>query len=186
MESEDPLSQLADIHLPDPVSIWPLAPGWWVLIVLALLGLAWLAYRELRKLVLRKRLQAAQRELQKAIEAYRASSGGSEAETNQAGLDYLYAVNAVLNRVALYTDAGNVRQIASLSGSPWLEYLDQSYGGNEFSEGVGKVLAEGQYRPVFAGEIEGLYTLAQRWIDSRYKGREKKDSAESNTMKVLA
>ena len=32
--NNDPLSQLRDIHTPDPVSWWPLAPGWWILIVL--------------------------------------------------------------------------------------------------------------------------------------------------------
>ena len=33
--STNPLEGLRDIHMPDPVSFWPLAPGWW----LALLGL---------------------------------------------------------------------------------------------------------------------------------------------------
>jgi len=28
------LAQLRDIHLPDPISWWPLAPGWWALAVL--------------------------------------------------------------------------------------------------------------------------------------------------------
>lgn len=32
------LSALRDIHLPDPVSIWPLAPGWWLLGGLLLLA----------------------------------------------------------------------------------------------------------------------------------------------------
>jgi len=33
---------LRDLHLPDPIGWWPLAPGWWVLIVLAMVGLGWL------------------------------------------------------------------------------------------------------------------------------------------------
>ena len=35
MPAPNPLDQLADIHLPDPVSWWPLAPGWWMLLGLA-------------------------------------------------------------------------------------------------------------------------------------------------------
>jgi hypothetical protein len=37
----DPLAQLRDIHLPEAVSWWPLAPGWWVLAVLLFVGLAY-------------------------------------------------------------------------------------------------------------------------------------------------
>ena len=189
MESEDPLSQLADIHLPEPVSIWPLAPGWWILIALLVILCGWLLLLALRKLVWKKRLQAAQRELDKAIAAYRSASTDKTQDTNQAGLDYLYAVNKVLNRVALYTDRNNARRIASLSGTAWLDYLDTAYGGNEFSEGIGKVLAEGQYRPVFAGEIEGLYTLSQRWINARYRNdrqtkKHKYETTKRNKLRV--
>ena len=31
---QEQLKDLRDIHLPDPVSIWPLAPGWWALMIL--------------------------------------------------------------------------------------------------------------------------------------------------------
>ena len=33
---QDPLSQLRDIHLPEPVSWWPPAPGWWILAIIIL------------------------------------------------------------------------------------------------------------------------------------------------------
>ena len=39
MNPNDPLADLADIHLPNSISAWPLAPGWWVLIILTCAGL---------------------------------------------------------------------------------------------------------------------------------------------------
>lgn len=180
MESEDPLSQLADIHLPDPVSFWPLAPGWWLIIALILIGFCWLGFLSIRKLILSRRIQTAQRELEKAIQAYRDQIKNNDSDLNQAGLDYLYAVNTVLNRVALYTNPKHSREIAKLTGKPWLAYLDQTYKGTEFQDGPGKVLAEGQYRPVFRGEIESLYALAQSWIDACYK--DKVNSAAKNKL----
>ena len=41
MNPSDPLAQLRDIHLPEAVSWWPLAPGWWVLGALLVAGLAY-------------------------------------------------------------------------------------------------------------------------------------------------
>jgi hypothetical protein len=38
MNQTDPLAQLRDIHLPDPISWWPLAPGWWLLAIIGIAG----------------------------------------------------------------------------------------------------------------------------------------------------
>ena len=38
MDSEELLSQLADIHLPVDVTYWPPAIGWWVLVIFILTG----------------------------------------------------------------------------------------------------------------------------------------------------
>lgn len=38
----NPLDQLRDIHLPEPISWWPLAPGWWILIIAGCLLLGWI------------------------------------------------------------------------------------------------------------------------------------------------
>ena len=45
MNNPDPLADLRDIHLPEAISIWPLAPGWFVVIALCLAAIAWLAWR---------------------------------------------------------------------------------------------------------------------------------------------
>ena len=40
---------LRDLHLPDPIGWWPLAPGWWFVLVLVAGGLAYLASLALKK-----------------------------------------------------------------------------------------------------------------------------------------
>ncbi|MDE0747891.1 MAG: DUF4381 domain-containing protein [Porticoccaceae bacterium] len=45
----DPLAQLRDIHLPEPILWWPLAPGWWVLIILCLGTFTWLAIKAVQR-----------------------------------------------------------------------------------------------------------------------------------------
>lgn len=44
MNPSDPLAQLRDIHLPEAISWWPLAPGWWVVSALLIAGLAYVSH----------------------------------------------------------------------------------------------------------------------------------------------
>ncbi|MGB1439563.1 MAG: DUF4381 domain-containing protein, partial [Luminiphilus sp.] len=43
MDPTSLLDQLAPLRVPDPVGWWPLAPGWWLVIMLACVGLLLLA-----------------------------------------------------------------------------------------------------------------------------------------------
>ena len=40
---------LRDLHLPEPINWWPLAPGWWLVIALVLFALGWLLWQAWRK-----------------------------------------------------------------------------------------------------------------------------------------
>ncbi len=44
----DPLAQLRDIQLPEAISWWPLAPGWWILIMFAASFLGLTVFRLLK------------------------------------------------------------------------------------------------------------------------------------------
>jgi hypothetical protein len=161
MEAEDPLSELADIHLPDAVNFWPPAPGWWVLAALVVIALVLVYRRQLARLFLRRRLGSALRELDTAYAAFQSAT-----DKNAAGLQLLQTFNAVLKRVALlhYPDP----ELPRLSGRAWLRFLDTQMDGADFTAGVGQVLADGVYRPVFTADAAALHALCRRWVEQSY------------------
>lgn len=165
MEAQDPLSQLADIHLPEAVGFWPPAFGWWILTALTIGGIFYLTRASLRSLVRRKRLGNALSELENCYRKYQEHSVFGRTK-NQASLNFLNQLNAILRRVslALYPDA----KIAGLSGAAWLDFLDQCDNGKKFSQGCGQILEDGIYRKNIDGDIEALNTLAIHWIENCY------------------
>lgn len=145
---------LRDIHLPAPVSWWPPAPGWWALAAL-LLGAAllalWLRARARRPVPLRA----------SALSALGALEREWQADRDDARL--VREVSALLRRVSLSLHPR--ARTASLTGEHWLGFLDSVLGDTAFSQGPGRVLADGPYRR--APEVEGaqLLALARRWIE---------------------
>ena len=150
----DALSQLKDIHLPPPVNWWPPAPGWWLLAVLvlaALLALAWFVRRRI------KRVDLYQVSLQELADIRSHYAEEPDAQRLAAELSRL------LRRVAitLWPEA----EVASLTGKDWLAWLDARIDGNAFTEGAGRFLEEGTYRP--GGDLQdaqALLSLVEGWL----------------------
>lgn len=61
MNPQDPLAQLRDIHLPEPISWWPLAPGWWLITVIVFtmlfFSVRWLIKRQANNCYRKEALQ---------------------------------------------------------------------------------------------------------------------------------
>lgn len=151
MNAADPLAQLRDIHLPDPVSWWPPAPGWWVVTLLALAAIS-LGIFFIRKLWLRNRYRrAALRELHDL---------GTNPQNDQKEL--LKKLSTLLRRVAVQAYGRN--EVAPLSGDRWLEFLDRTGQTNQFSQGAAKVLGSGLYQSTIEADMEQVRKLIQRWI----------------------
>jgi len=126
----DPLAQLRDLHLPAPISWWPPAPGWYLLMVLALilLGLcAWWLYR--------------QRQQRHYLQTIVAELHGYLAQTPPAWAD----INLLLKRAAFIHHPRAA--IAGLMGEAWLIWLDTLTGTLAYSQGIGRILLTGPYTP---------------------------------------
>ena len=55
---------------------------------------------------------------------------------------------------------------ASLTGQDWLRFLDSSGGDGQFSEGPGRVLAQGPYVRELSDDVDSrtLTSLVRHWI----------------------
>lgn len=146
------LQDLRDVHLPDPVPIWPPAPGWWIvlgLVVTVLIVFLWArAYRCRTKA---RRLAMA--ELAAVKQHY---------DTYQDNQWVLQRLSEIVRRYAMAKFPRT--EVAGLVGSSWLRFLDRTGRTNQFTEGVGHLLSAGPYQPESAVPAADLLTLVERWI----------------------
>jgi hypothetical protein len=97
---------LADIHLHTEPSFWPLAWGWWVVIIVSLIIISFVGYKFHR----RNHHVAAKQEAIAILKTYRFDDG-------------VTAINTLLKQAALSYFPRSV--IAPLTGMQWLTFLDQ-------------------------------------------------------------
>ena len=149
------LSDLRDIHLPGAVTLWPLAPGWWLILV-ALLALALGVHLYLR--ARRRSLKrAAVRELD-GIETSFSSSGDVAC--------LALSLATLLRRVAIARFPR--RDVASLHGSDWSRFLVRTSGDRgltlEMLHDLSLAVYAGPSAELEAPRVEAWTTAARNWI----------------------
>lgn len=152
MNGTDPLAQLRDIHLPDPVNWWPPAPGWWLLalvIVVIIGGAVYLLIRHLRFNRYRKAARLALKQIKESCSLL----------DNR---EIVAQLATLLRRVAIHTCGREA--VAPLVGESWLQFLDAKGRTDQFTVGPGKVLGEGHYQPTVEIELDQLLPLVEKWI----------------------
>jgi hypothetical protein len=143
------LDRLADIVILPPVSWWPLAFAWYIVLGSVLVSLSAIAYT----VWLRRRNNA-----------YRVTALAELERVGQHPAAVLH-IAEILKRTALATAPR--KNVAALSGECWVQWLNQTGNGVIFSERSQQILSEHIYG---AGqpddeEIKVLASTARRWIE---------------------
>jgi hypothetical protein len=158
MSAPDSLDRLHDIIAPERVPWWPPAPGWyWVLgfalvliLVLALRG--WWHWQ--RNRYRREALAELGRQESALFDVHRRVSA-------------LVSLAELVKRAAL---SGWPRgEVASLTGSAWMAFLDRTGGTSAFSQGPGAILERASYDPRTAASLDDatlrdLVLLVRDWL----------------------
>ena len=135
----NPLEQLRDIHLPDAPGLWPLAPGWWLMIILCVTLIA-----ATTLLVIRHRNKNRYRKMAHQ----QADQLMQELQTSDDDLSekrYFEQAIALLKRTSLHRYPGN--QMAVLSANHCLDQLNQHCKNPIFTEQICEQIAASIYRP---------------------------------------
>ncbi|MDT8453350.1 MAG: DUF4381 domain-containing protein [Gammaproteobacteria bacterium] len=160
--------ELRDIHLPEPISWWPPAPGWWLLLGLVVLVIAaaflFRLYR--KKQVLKKQVMA----------EFEAICANYQTEKNHLAL--VRALSILLRRacISFYPRS----EAAGLTGAAWLEFLDRTGREKKFSAEPGCLLATAPYlaeTTTLDIDAEQLMQLCAQWL----KAQPRKNHASINS-----
>ena len=145
---------LRDIHVPPPISWWPLAPGWWGVIAFAAASLLtalavgwWWRRTRLRR--------AAHAALVVIRQNY---------ITHQDSRRLAAEVSQLCRQVALGMFGAS--PVAGLTGTAWLAQLDQITPDHFFTRGAGNALREAPYNPHAVFDPELLLRGLAAWLAS--------------------
>lgn len=135
MNDSDPLANLRDIHLPGDVSWWPLAPGWWILVVVVIAVLVW------SLLQWRKR----QKHRQLVIEVTNELADIQTQYLNHHSEQILVQNYSELLRRLIMLHQGRA-DTANLLGNDWLDALNQYLPEESLDEHFITLMTEGKYQ----------------------------------------
>ncbi|MCE3045065.1 DUF4381 domain-containing protein [Legionella sp. 16cNR16C] len=158
MTKTNALENLRDIHLPEAIGWWPLAPGWYILLILVLLLFAGGLYYFIEYQKNSKPKRHALKLLAQYQEEYQ-RSGNSQLASSR--------VSELLKRVALVYFSRET--VASLQGEEWINFLNQTGRKLNFNA-VRQLLLELPYQPSTSQvSLAPLFARAKTWIKQRGK-----------------
>jgi len=152
MNQQNLLAQLKDIHQPQPVSWWPPAYGWYILVALILI-IGFIVGKSIYKYWRKKqRKKYALNSLNQLKQAY----------MKHHDTQYIAKAAVLLKRTVMtkYTR----RQVATLTDENWLLFLDSISKSTEYSNGIGRKLLTLPYQEK-AAPAEELFDLLEKTMN---------------------
>ncbi len=153
---------LRDIQLPEPISWWPIAHGWWLLLALTVIIIIAL-YASIKIYRARQLKRDIGVELVKIKQQFLQSNNKTQ---------LVKALSVLLRRASIsYYPKTN---IAGLTGEDWLQWLDSRNhkAGVQFQSNTGKILLSAPYLPQHADldyDANALINLCENWLLGSHK-----------------
>jgi len=160
---------LRDIHLPEPVSWWPIAPGWWMII--ASLLIIFIVIFFARKIYQSRQLK---RDIHAELETIKQQFLQTQNKSQLAK-----ALSILLRRanITYYPRKHfNGEKVAGLTGEDWLNWLDKTHvkpnsaltsKSIKFQSDIGRVLITAPYMAddeKLGYEAQTLIQLCESWL----------------------
>jgi hypothetical protein len=158
LPTDDLLRQIDDIKGFGEISLWPLAPGWWVLVGLTAIAVVIAFVVVARR---RARRRSWKGEADQTLSDLAANLNGTNAQATAA------ALSAALRRIAMRKFSR--AEFAGLAGEPWLQGL-QAHDPRGFDwSHAGHVLLDAPYAPpdttLRPEAVRTLIHAAMKWVD---------------------
>jgi len=148
--------ELRDIHLPDPVSWWPLAPGWWILMLLIIMLIAAAIFfipRLIKKLKHQPASKLALTEFETIQQQYQSQKNAQL---------LVQSLSTLLRRICMTYDSR--QNSASLTGQAWINKLNVINPQKKFSGEVIDTLLTAPYKPQYEFNAQQLLDQCEAWI----------------------
>ncbi len=147
MEPAVDLSQLRDIHLPTRIDWWPLAPGWWIILVLVFVALLALYgwYRHWQRQHWRREALAELKLIQQ----------------NGTHYQQIAQINVLLRRILMHCYPR--QQVAALTGEQWLARLEQLGGKLDIDH---RLILDAPYMKDQVIDLTDVFENIHQWITS--------------------
>lgn len=148
------LDGLRDIHLPEPVSWWPPAPGWWILLAIIIL-----AFIFVPKIIRRLKFVP----LNKVAETDFSSLVASYHSHHDASL-FIANLSKLLRQITM-SYLGR-EEVAQLTGEQWISKLNSLTSNNYFTPELEELLTYAPYKKDSYQNLELLISATQNWINN--------------------